>query len=357
AMPDVVVSRVPPVSDWTPPTERAMTEARGEDEPLRLVLGLNDYLATLALGVLFIGSLVAAYLVFSASVTAAMEGRMQAAEALQLWNGAKPWLALLIPFTMVVVAAEVFVRRQRMALTAVTAATHFALLTLFAALLFLWQQQGVPRLADGLAGSRDALAPYAPNSFIIASIGAALANWGFGWLNRIPVSAAWGALSLLPLLFIDEIARMSGNLGTQPDMAFGQVQIRLLMFGAAVFIAAVLFDRSDPARRTQRADIAFWLHLLASLFLVIMLFRWAASLPAPGLSTVVLFAALTMVALVINRRAPLLVGIPFVLFQIEMPEIASGFFVRLIFFALLMALVLYWDKVRARAILITASPA
>jgi len=359
AMPAAVGDRVPPISDWTPPTDHQTSEAAGESEPLRLVLGLNDYLATLAIGVLFIGSMVAAYLIFSSTAHVLVESRWQGDGTgdFNFWGGPTPWLALLAPFVMILIAAEVFVRRQRMALTAVTAATQFALVTLLGAMLFLWQQETAPRMAEAMRGAGEQSGQIAMTSFIIASIGAALLNWGFGWLNRIPVSAAWGALMLLPLLFIDEIIRMSVNLGGESAITFGAVQVRLLVFGAAVFAAALLLDRWDRDRKTQRADVAFWLHLLASLFLVITLFRWVASLPAPGLATVAGFAALTVVALVINRRAPLLVGIPFVLFQTEMPDMTSELFIKLVFFALLMALVLYWDKVRSRALVFLGRPA
>ena len=351
-MPDAIVSRVPPASDWTPPADRQVSDARGESEPVRLVLGLNDYLATLALGVLFVGCIVAAYLIFSSTARVLVETRWQdnGTGDFNLWVGTMPWLALLIPFGMILIAAEIFVRRQRMALTAVTASTQFAFVTLLGAMLFLWQQEGAPRFAGALLNTQTDIAPFAVTNFIIASIAAALLNWGFGWLNRIPASAAWGALMLLPLLFIDQIIGWVAKPGIEPAMPFAEVQLRLCGFGAVAFVAALLLDRSDPDRRTQRADVAFWLHLLASLFLVVILFRWAGSLPAPGLATIALFTAMTVVALVINRRAPLLIGIPYVLFQVELPDMTSGLFVKLVFFAVLMALVLYWDKVRARAL-------
>jgi hypothetical protein len=356
AVPDAIVSRVPPASDWTPPADRQVNEARGETEPVRLVLGLNDYLATLALGVLFVGCIVAAYLIFSSTARVMVETRWQGDGKgdFNLWAGTTPWLALLIPFGMIVIAAEIFVRRQRMALTAVTASTQFAFVTMLAAMLFLWQQEGVARLSEAMITPGRDIAPFAMTNFIIASMAAALLNWGFGWLNRIPASAAWGALMLLPLLFVDQIMRLGINPGSQPDMPFAEVQLRLIVFGAATFIPAVLLDRSDPERRTQRADVAFWLHLLASLFLVIILFRWASELPAPGLAAVALFSLLTAAALVINRRAPILVGIPFVLAAIDAPDATTDLFIKLIFFALLMALVLYWEKVRGRALALTS---
>lgn len=334
ALPDAIVTRVPPVSDWTPPTDRETRTARGEDEPLRLVLGLNDYLASLALGVLFIGGMAAAYLIFYSAISGAMASGIAGQDEKALAMGWTPWLAWLVPVAVILIAADVFVRRQRMALTAVSAATQFAILVVLGGMLFFWQANGgqTSKFGAGLA--------------VVTCLGAAAINWGFGWRNRVPISAAWGAVMLLPIAFIDVLLGYRGNFDDQMAMGFGDVQVRLMLFGAVAFVAAVLLDRSDRARTTQRADVAFWLHLLASLFLVIIVFRWAASLPMASFATIGLFAGLTAVALVINRRAPLLVGIPFVLAAIDMPDVTSGLFVQLLFFGALMALVLNWEKVR-----------
>lgn len=336
AMPEAIVAMVPPVTDWTPPTDRQTSIAKGESEPLRLVLGLNDYLATLALGVLFVGGLAAAYLIFYASVQQVIASGFGEQEGKALVMGWTPWLAWAVPISITLIAAEVFVRRQRMALTAVSSAGQFAILIVLGGVLFLWQ-----------AGGGEVKAPGA-GLIIFACLAAAVLNWGFGWWNRIPISAAYGALMLLPIVFLDVVLGFDARVGNATPIGFGETQIRLLLFGGVAFVAAVVLDRSDPARTTQRADVAFWLHLLASLFIVIILFRWTASLATPSLATIALFIGLTIVALVINRRAPLLVGIPFVISAISMDDPTTGLLVQLVFFGLLMALVLYWEKVRGQ---------
>ena len=38
----------------------------------------------------------------------------------------------------------------------------------------------------------------------------------------------------------------------------------VLVLGIGVFLFAMRWDSSDPARVTRRSDVAFWLHLLAA---------------------------------------------------------------------------------------------
>lgn len=347
-MPDAVADRVPPATAWTPPAEASRAEASGESEPVRLVLGLNDYLASLGLGVLFLGGLAASYVIMSGATKAAIGGQSYSTDIVNLWSGATPWLALAVPLAIVLLASEVFVRRQRMALTAVGAATLFAFLTMLGGLLTLWQIEGTSRFAAQFTPEPGPEVRIGALTLGLVCFGGALVNLAYGWFNRIPVAVAYAALALLPLLFIDTIQAIAVSpYGAQPDIA---LEPRLLLFGLAAFVAALLLDRSDPDRATQRADIGFWLHLLASLFAVVVLFRWAADSTMPAVMTLGLYALLVIAAVFINRRAPLIVGIPFVLAAVDLPDIATRLLVQLIFFAALMALVLMWDKLRSQAL-------
>jgi hypothetical protein len=354
-LPASLAMRMPPPSaGWTPPVPRDDGDALGESEPVRLVLGLNDYLATLGMNVLFVGSLVGSYLIMAEAMRSTRQmDQIEAVRSMaQLWVGPQPWIALLVPVAVVCLAAEVFVRRQRMALTAVFASSQFALLSALAGLLYLSQRSAAP-IVDAGAAFGGTLPELTLVMVVIASLGAAMLNWGFGWLNHIPASAGWGALMLVPLLFLDRIVGPLGFSMTKVELAADTVQLRLLGFGLALFLVAILLDRSDADRRTQRADVAFWLHLLASLVVIFTLFDWAGNLLSDSIAALPVFAGLTVVALAINRRAPLVVGIPFVLNAIDLPDPTTGFFVRLLFFAALMALVLYWDRIRARALALT----
>jgi hypothetical protein len=93
----------------------------------------------------------------------------------------------------------------------------------------------------------------------------------------------------------------------------------LLACGLAVFVAAMAYDLSDRARTTRQADCAFWLHLLAAPLIVHSLIRLILAPPIPpavggapfgltmtpasAVTIIVIVAFLTVVAVLIDRRA------------------------------------------------------
>jgi hypothetical protein len=104
-------------------------------------------------------------------------------------------------------------------------------------------------------------------------------------------------------------------------------------------------DRSDPARVSQRADIAFWLHLLAALLWVPAVSVMARD-ALPSVPTgAILFAAVIGLALVIDRRFPLLVAFPF---AVASGPWSDGPIFALLLVGLLLALVLRWEDIRRR---------
>ena len=90
-----------------------------------------------------------------------------------------------------------------------------------------------------------------------------------------------------------------------------------------VFLFAMWWDASDRGRLTRRADVAFWLHLLAAPMIVHPIFtllglndgtcddrrrRW---------SSILLYVALGLTALAIDRRALLVSALAYVLFALQ----------------------------------------
>ncbi len=78
------------------------------------------------------------------------------------------------------------------------------------------------------------------------------------------------------------------------------------------------FDTSDPLRRTRAADCGFWLHLAAAPLIVhslLSIFGGTAMARSGGGSgfTIVLIALLTLVALVIDRRALIVSSLSYLL--------------------------------------------
>jgi hypothetical protein len=81
----------------------------------------------------------------------------------------------------------------------------------------------------------------------------------------------------------------------------------LLVCGLAVFAAAMSFDLSDRERMTRRADCAFWLHLLAAPLIVHSLIWIAGGIvnitAATATAIVIIVGLVTLVAIIIDRRA------------------------------------------------------
>jgi hypothetical protein len=95
-----------------------------------------------------------------------------------------------------------------------------------------------------------------------------------------------------------------------------------LVAGLAVFALAMRWDMSDPKRETRRADVAFWLHLLAAplivhpVFALMGLLSGGVSLGAAAV-VILLYVALGLVALAIDRRALLVSALAYVLYALS----------------------------------------
>jgi hypothetical protein len=93
--------------------------------------------------------------------------------------------------------------------------------------------------------------------------------------------------------------------------------ILLLLCGLAAFAAAMRYDLSDRLRATRRSDCAFWLHVLAAPLLVHSLVRLVSpnAFRLDGVSAVMIVAIavlLTVVALIIDRRALLVSALVYI---------------------------------------------
>ena len=67
----------------------------------------------------------------------------------------------------------------------------------------------------------------------------------------------------IPLLLA--LSACSDTYTPEPDPGFGEL-------GVGVFLFAMRWDSSDPARQTRRSDVAFWLHLLAATGVLLIVF-------------------------------------------------------------------------------------
>jgi hypothetical protein len=262
----------------------SVTPELHEDEKLRLVSGFGDIFVTIGLG-LFLGA--AGYFAGSAGQT--LKWAILAGLA---------WLL-----------AEFFTHRRRMALPSI------ALLVVFATASFM-------TLNFGLGGTTGTYQPGrgwfinalgldfgAPLQVAMAAlITAALVGLHYARF-RVPITIAAGTAAIVG-------AALAIVFAAAPQFSRDAWNLLLLICGLVVFGLAMRFDMADPGRATRRTDIAFWLHLLAAPLivhpLIAPLVRGAEARDlGSALMILVVFLALGLVAVVIDRRAMLVSGLTY----------------------------------------------
>jgi hypothetical protein len=160
---------------------------------------------------------------------------------------------------------------------------------------------------------------FEPLALAVEALAAALAATLFYWRFRLPFALLVIAASLVLLGIAVGLLFVSTVLGPAAFPRTLVFSLILLTCGLAVFAVAMYYDLSDRTRSTRLADCAFWLHLLAAPLIVHSLIRLV--LPAPGatrtgltpfgltmtttsaVTIFVIVALLTVVAVVIDRRA------------------------------------------------------
>jgi hypothetical protein len=132
----------------------------------------------------------------------------------------------------------------------------------------------------------------------------------------------------------------------------------MLLSGLCVFGVAMRWDMSDIARRTRRSDVAFWLHLMAAPLLVHPAFALLGLLGGAGIglghaiAVIVIYVALGLVALAIDRRALLVSALAYVLTAMSALFKAAGSagfsfaLTALIIGSLLLVLSAFWHIAR-----------
>jgi hypothetical protein len=254
-----------------------------DDEQLRFISGFSDVFVTIGLA-MFLGALG-----FFAMQTAGGLGA-------SIVISAAAWLL-----------AEFFTRRRRMALPSIV------LLIVFACAVFI----GASFASDvNYAG----YSPHAKRNLFDLYLGQPTVVSGAAfvtvplvglhyWRFRVPITIAAGCAALTGAVF----SLFYGLLPNLPAVAYNAV---ILVCGLAVFAFAMRFDMADLERRTRRTDIAFWLHLLAAPLIVHSVTRGLltdASKLAPGtaVAIILVFLALSFVAVMIDRRAMLVSGLSY----------------------------------------------
>jgi uncharacterized membrane protein YfcA len=297
-----------------------------DEEHFRLVTGFNDIFVSIACVLLLV----------------ALGWIGQAIPIKHIDGGPQPLAGLFVALAAWPLA-ELFTARRRMALPSIL------LLIAFVGGMFL----AVASAGFGLAGSSN---PAVDGPAVVAAIVAvsAIVAVGSAWLHwqrfHVPITVAAGAgagvaTAIALLAFI--LPSITDNLA-----------LPAFVGGLCVFGLAMRWDMSDPKRETRRADVAFWLHLLAAPLIVHPVFAMMGLLQGGvglgGASVVVaLYIVMGLVAVAIDRRALMVSALAYVLYALS--ELFREFgalslniaLTALVLGSALLMLSAYWTSVRA----------
>jgi len=276
-----------------PQTIAAPALAEGE-EPLRFIRNFQDVFLAIGIAVLGLGMLI--WLLTN------LPGAVVAGQA-AIWGPAA--LAAFCTGVMWAIG-EAFAGRRRLFLPAIAACigvTMFAYLTVmfaYAALIGI----------DPASSFEDAVLDKVFWLFFLSFASAAAAAGAFYWRFRLPFSLAIVGAAATGLLFVVAVRLIRDP----PVQLFAFL---LLLAGGALFALAVWFDARDPERKNRYSDNGFWLHFAAAplvlngvLGLIVPLVSGEtdflsifALTPVSAIVTLLVVAGLSVVSLLINRRA------------------------------------------------------
>jgi MFS family permease len=277
--------------------ERQRSSQIADDEQFRLLTGFNDIFVAIAAAIMlfamgWIGQWV------GQQVGLVIEG-----------DGPSPLAPLFVAATAWALALF-FTARRRMALPSILLLLAFAGSVLATAAFCLVLAVGPDRLDNNnqLAG-------------ILGAASAAIAA-GATWLHwrrfHVPITIAAGAAAVAAIA----VGLLVAALGESVEQAENLILGFVLLLGVGVFLFAMWWDSSDRARLTRRSDVAFWLHLLAAPMIahpVFTLMGITSGNPTLGEAFVVvlLYVAMGIAALAIDRRALLVSALAYVLFALQ----------------------------------------
>lgn len=206
--------------------------------------------------------------------------------------------------------AEFFTRKRRMALPSILlllAFTGGVFMTALCAIASMVGEQAFNHSDDRLAA-------------LVMAISAAIAA-GATWVHwrrfHVPITIAAGAATVAGVV-IGLIAFAIGDAAATRDTLLAAA----FALGIGVFLFAMWWDASDRERTTRRADVAFWLHLLAApmivhpIFQALGVFDGHVSMGSAA-AVVLLYVLLAVVALAIDRRALMVSSLAYVLYALS----------------------------------------
>jgi hypothetical protein len=268
-----------------------------DEENFRLITGFNDIFVSIA----------SAILLFAVGFIGQWIG--QHTGLIIDNNGPSPLAPLAVAVTSWGLALF-FTAKRRMALPSILLLLTFVIGVLATAGMTLVLGVGSDSLNDNpqLGG-------------VLAAISAAVAA-GAAWLHwkyfRVPITVAAGAASVAGIA----VSLLVAVLGESAEQARNIILGFVLFLGIGTFLFAMWWDGSDRGRLTRRADVAFWLHLLAAPMIVHPVFTLLglndnSATVGEGLVAVLLYVVLGLTALAVDRRALLVSALAYVLYALN----------------------------------------
>lgn len=266
------ISFGPASPDAAADRDDAALDARAaeDSEQPRFVRGFHDILITIGVVVVLIG----------------------------LWGLGGPFATLPV----ILVLAEILVRRQRLALPSVAltlALVHWVAMAIYAV----------------LSEHQDNWHPLTYTLVYLAAFPIPLAL--FYWRYRVPLALAGLVLSITSIAVMSVVFALDKLLGINvaSDDYIVLFPLILLVGAVGIFAVAMRYDVSDPKRVTSRSDTAFWLHLAAAPALLYSMMGLVFMSNSGGtwwdgqagfgqaMAAILIVALFMLVGLVIDRRA------------------------------------------------------
>jgi hypothetical protein len=266
-----------------------------DEEHFRLITGFND---------IFVGIAAAILLVAVAWIGHSVGPNIDT-------DGPSPMSGLFVAATAWGLA-EFFTRKRRMALPSILlllAFTGGVLMTAFTTIVLAVGQASYENDAQAIQ--------------LTAAAAAAIAA-GATWLHwrrfRVPITVAAGAATVVGLMLALTYA-VADPTGENTQRTQDIILAAALALGVGVFLFAMWWDGSDPRRETRRADVGFWLHLLAAPLLVHPIFTLLGlndgnASVGEGVLVLIVYGLLGVTALAIDRRALLVSALAYVLWAL-----------------------------------------
>ena len=269
-----------------------------DEEQFRLITGFNDIFVAIA----------AAILLFAVGFIGQWIGQQTG-----LIAGEPDGPSFLAPLFVAATSwglALFFTAKRRMALPSILLLLAYVGGVFATAGFALVQGVGM-----GLLDNNPALAGFLG---AVAGAIAAVAAWLHWKRFMVPITVAAGAASVAAIV----VGLVVGALGQNVEQAENLVLGLVLVLGIGTFLFAMWWDGSDRERLTRRADVAFWLHLLAAPMIVHPVFTLlglndGTATVGEGMIVIALYIAIGFAALAIDRRALLVSALAYVLFALN----------------------------------------